>query len=174
MTFIPQIFESLHKPRWLIFSLGFISAASLGFAYISQYVFNLQPCILCLYQRKPYWAVIALAIFALALKSPRFTHIILGGIVLAFMTNIGISGYHVGVEYGWFEGTKACAGASLPVGASLEELRAYLTHQPIVRCDVPAWKLFGISMTGYNFLLSVFLTIFTVFFWSRGRHAQKK
>jgi disulfide bond formation protein DsbB len=166
---IASVITLLSDHRRLAFFLGLVSAAALGFAYVSEYFFNLQPCILCLYQRKPYWLIIALALIAGGVKSPRILGLIIAGMFLAVLANMGLSGYHVGVEQGWLEGTKACAGAKLPVGSSLEDLRNYLNNQPIVRCDVPAWKLFGISMTGYNFMLSVFLAAVTAYFGMRGR-----
>lgn len=145
------------------------SLGALAFAYTAQYGFNLLPCPLCLEQRKPYFAVILLgtAAFFCAGKKDKASFIFLLLCAAAFLAGAAISGFHTGVEEGWWKGLEACGDSSLPVGASIEELQKYLTSRPIVRCDVPAWQMFGISMTGYNFLLSLFLTAFTFYFTLR-------
>jgi disulfide bond formation protein DsbB len=75
---------------------------------------------------------------------------ILGG--LALLTSAGIGLFHVGVEQLWWEGTAECGATGTP--DSLEALKQQLMAQPIVRCTDIAWEMFGISMAGYNFLLS--------------------
>jgi len=137
-----------------------ISAATLGTAYTSQYVGGLDPCQLCLYQRWPWWAAMAIAALALvpALpgKAQRFLLllaglVILGGAVLAF--------YHAGVEYKWWAGPSTCGGGTIP--ASFEDLKKTM-NKPIVPCDTAAWTLFGISMAGYNGLMSLATGLFAV------------
>jgi disulfide bond formation protein DsbB len=163
-----KLFVFLNTPRGLAAFVLLSSAGALGFAYISQYVFNLQPCVLCLYQRKPYIVAIVLSLIVFVTDKPRLKTLLLSVCALSFYIGAGIAGYHTGVEQSWWEGTKSCAGGNLPIGASMEELRAYLIHQPIVRCDIPAWKLFSISMTGYNLLLSFGLGCITAFFSVKG------
>jgi disulfide bond formation protein DsbB len=72
----------------------------------------------------------------------------------------GIALFHVGVEQKWWEGTSACVGQFAP-GMSAEELQQAIQDAPIVRCDVPAWEMFGISMAGYNLLYALALAAFT-------------
>jgi disulfide bond formation protein DsbB len=147
-----------------------VSIGALVFAYTAQYGFNLLPCPLCLEQRKPYFAIIVLGLAALyyANKKSKVSFWLLLLCGLAFLTGVGISGFHTGVEQGWWKGLEACGDSSLPVGASIEELKEYLINRPIVRCDVPAWQMFGISMTGYNFLLSLSMAVFIFYFTLRG------
>ena len=161
-------FFSDHRRLALVIVLA--SAGALAFAYISQYVFNLQPCILCHYQRKPYFVVIALGLLAAGTAGMcrKTTLALLIGCGLAFLAGLGLSGFHVGVEQEWWKGLQACGDSNLPQNATIEELREYLLNRPIVRCDVPGWQMFGISMTGYNFLLSLFLTGFTFWFIPKG------
>ena len=72
---------------------------------------------------------------------------------LAFLVGAGIAGYQVGVELSWFE--SSCA---TPItGTTVEKLRASLLAAPVVRCDEVAWSLWGISMAGWNALLSLAL-----------------
>ena len=142
-------------PAWLV-PAGLVAFASsmLGGAFAFQYIGGLAPCVLCLYQRYPHAAAIILGLLGLAL-SRRAPHVarwlcVLGG--LALLTSAGIGLFHVGVEQLWWEGTAECGATSMP--DSLEALKAQLMNQPIVRCTDIAWEMFGISMAGYNFLLS--------------------
>jgi len=117
----------------------------LGGAYISQYGFGLFPCEMCMWQRYPHFAalVIALASF---FAVPKRVWVALAG--LAVLTSGLIGGFHAGVEYGWWEGVTGCAAA--PDAVDVMDIAA----APIVRCDVAPWSLFGISLAGWNFLIS--------------------
>ena len=70
---------------------------------------------------------------------------------LAILVSGLIGGFHAGVEYGWWEGITSCATTVAPGGDMLDSIM----NAPLVRCDVAPWSLFGISLAGYNFLLSV-------------------
>jgi disulfide bond formation protein DsbB len=148
--------QYLHMPRYLAAAIALASAGILAVAYISQYGFGLKPCTLCLYQRGPYALNIVLGIMAVlaSFRYPRLTRLILYVAVLSFLSGAAIAGFHVGVEQGWWKGLASCGG-NIPTGATIEELRAFMEQQAIVRCDKPAWEMFGISMAGYNFLLSL-------------------
>jgi disulfide bond formation protein DsbB len=153
----------LSSPRILAaFVLG-VSAVALGTAYISQYVFHYDPCVLCLYQRKPWWAVIVLAGLALFLagRRPAWARRILWLCAVAFAVGSGIALYHTGVEQQWWAGTQACGDTTLPPAGDIEALKAYLANRNIVRCDVPTWKVFGLSMTVYNLIASATMAVFT-------------
>lgn len=125
-----------------------VSIVALAFAYISEYAFGLRPCQLCVYQRLPYAVAILFGLLSFYFGRPM---LLLAG--LAFLANAALAGFHAGVEYGWWEGLSSCGGA-LGDGASIEDLKKMLEGQDIVRCDKPAWMLFGVSMAGYNYLLS--------------------
>ncbi len=132
------------------------SAATLGAALISQYVFGLHPCVLCIYQRWPYVAVMVLCAGALALgrnETARASLLALSG--LALLIGMGIAAYHVGVEQHWWAGTAECSADALNTAKTVDQLRAMLETAPVVRCDEVAWSLFGISMAGYNVLVSL-------------------
>lgn len=158
-----KIIAYLQQPRPLALAIALASAALLAAAYISQYGFGLRPCPLCLYQRVPYALNIVFgALAALAsLRYPRLVGPILWLAVVSFFADAAIAAFHVGVEQKWWPGLSSCGGA-LPQNATVEELQAFLSKQGIVRCDEPAWTLFGISMAGYNFLAALFLGVFTL------------
>src|SRR5437868_9278521 len=139
------------------------SIAVLGAALVSQYWGGLQPCVLCLYQRYPYWLAIALSVLALAALA-RGQRRLAGGIIavtaLAFLAGAGVALFHVGVEQHWWAGTAECGASGPLAGGSAADVRARLLAQPVVRCDEVAWSLFGISMAGFNVLVSLGLAGF--------------
>lgn len=120
-----------------------VPAALLAGAYISQYAFGLYPCEMCWWQRYPHFAAIGLAALAFVMQPARVWAVLAG---LAVLTSGLIGGFHAGVEYGWWPGITACA----KVGA----VDVLNPSAPLVRCDQAPWTLFGISLAGFNFLIS--------------------
>ena len=132
-----------------------VSVVSLGSAFVAQYGFGLQPCVLCIYQRWPYAATIAIGLLAsLFLRRSPLLPWALALAGLLFAVGAGIAAFHVGVEHHWWQGTAECTGTAGYGATTVEALRAQLKGTPIVRCDEVQWSLFGISMAGYNFLAS--------------------
>jgi disulfide bond formation protein DsbB len=160
-----KLIEYLETPRYLALAIMLVSMAVLGTAYIAEYGFGLRPCILCLYQRVPYAVNISAGFFAFlaTFRYPRITNLLIIIATLAFFAGAIIAGFHAGVEYGWWKGLASCGGDIIPKG-SVEEMLKALKHQSIVRCDKAAWTLFGISMAGYNFFVSLALGLFSFYF----------
>ena len=128
---------------------------------MSQYIGGLEPCVLCVYQRVPYAVTISFAIIGFVMSgSPRVVGTVHGMAAMAFLIGAGIAAYHVGVEHHWWAGTTECTGAAAGSAQSVDELRAQIMSAPAVRCDEVAWSLFGISLAGYNFLVSLVLAAF--------------
>lgn len=137
-------------------ALAAASAAALALALIGQYGFDLQPCVLCVWQRWPHAAAVVLGVAAFALRGrPAASLAALALAVAAELTTGGIGVFHVGVEQGWWQGTAECGSAAAP--SDLAALKAQIMSQPIVRCDEVAFALFGISMAGWNVLLAAVL-----------------
>ena len=128
--------------------------ALLGGALGSQYLGGLVPCEMCYWQRWPHAAAIVLAglAFTADAQSPRSRLL-----TLAAAAAIAVSGaigvYHAGVELGIFEGLTACS--STASAASADELLAELVATPLVRCDQVQFAFLGISMAGWNAILSL-------------------
>lgn len=151
-------------PRAALFVI-LASALVIGGALVFQYGFGLYPCALCFAQRWPYYFATGLAVLALSLTRDANARSAIVGILvviaLVFVGGAVLSTYHVGIEQQWWTGTNACGGGLRAQGLSLDELRTRLLDQPIVRCDRPAWKLFGISLAGFNIALSGGLAMIT-------------
>lgn len=164
----PQLIDPRHVP-WL--TAG-VSLAALCVAWLAQYGFGLAPCHLCLLQRDAYWAAIALSFFAIVLglrdrRSTQFgRRLAIALIGIAFLAGTGIALYHVGVEQTWWEGAGGCVGGGIS-GLSGADLEAAIMNAPVTRCDDIAFELFGISMAGYNALLSLALAAFA--FWGAAK-----
>jgi disulfide bond formation protein DsbB len=128
--------------------------ALLGGAMGSQYLGGLHPCEMCYWQRWPHAAAIVLAALsftATAGSSRSRSLVLLAALALAISGAIGV--YHAGVEAKIFEGFTTCtANAS---GATTSELLKQITHAPMIRCDQVQFRFLGISMAGWNAILSL-------------------
>jgi len=146
-------------PRRAPLLLAHGSAALLLGAMAFQYWGGLAPCVLCLWQRWPHVVAIAAGLAGMYLvKQRRFEAAGWATLVAAaaLVATSAIGGFHVGVEQHWWEGTASC-GSSGPTPTSAAALREQLLRAPVVHCDDIAWSLFGISMAGWNMLLSAAL-----------------
>ena len=134
------------------------SAAAVAAAFLAETVAGLEPGPLCIYQRYPYAATVALG--ALVAVAPGRWQALFAGLAgAAFAAGAAIAFYHVGVQAGWFEGSAACLGGA-PGAETVEALREQLLGTPPgPRCDEVAWSLFGVSMPGYNLIYSAALAI---------------
>jgi disulfide bond formation protein DsbB len=140
------------RKGWVLLAAGG-SAGLLAGAFAFQYIGGLAPCTLCLWQRWPHAA--AVIIGALALLLPGRVLPLVG--MLAALATAGIGGFHAGVEQQWWEGLATCSGGSIagvPLGDLLDPNAAVAAP---VRCDAIAWSLLGVSMAGWNMLLSLAL-----------------
>ncbi len=117
-----------------------------------QHLGGLPPCKLCIWQRWPHVAAIALGAVALAVPNRQIAG--LGALGAATTAGIGI--YHTGVERGWWEGPTTCSAG--PVGGvSADELLDQILSAPLVRCDEVPWEFFSLSMASWNALISLAL-----------------
>lgn len=143
------------------FILALISAATLASVYASQFIGGLVPCELCLYQRWPWWAALLLCILAMpTILSTNLRALLVGLAGLSVLVGAGIAVFHVGVEQHWWPGLASCSAAGQNP-ASFEQMQQMLT-QPTASCDEPAWTMLGISMAGYNAILSIVVGVWAV------------
>jgi disulfide bond formation protein DsbB len=137
-----------------------IAAAALAGAWFFQLVIELVPCPLCLEQRYAYYFAVpfaAILAFAAARGAPR--PVLLAGLailVLAALANAALGTYHAGVEWKFWQGPTDCSG---PVGnlGSAGDLLSRLDTVKVVRCDEVQWRFLGLSLAGYNVLVSLLM-----------------
>jgi disulfide bond formation protein DsbB len=129
-------------------------------AYFFQYVVNLPPCPLCLEQRIPYYVAIPLALIVTAAArrgAPRaLVGVGLAVVLVALLIGAGLGVYHAGVEWKFWEGPRDCSGPIANFGNAGDLLRQMETTS-VVRCDQAAWRFLGLSLAGYNVLISLAL-----------------
>ncbi len=135
----------------LLATLG--SAGLLGGAFAFQYIGGLAPCQLCLYQRWPHAAAILIGIVAFA---TGWRGLAWAG-VLAALATAAIGVFHVGVEQQWWEGLATCTAGSIEGVSTADLLDPSKDVAAVVRCDEIAWSMLGISMAGWNAILSLVL-----------------
>ena len=133
----------LRIARWLAL---LVPASLLGGALGSQYLGGLAPCEMCYWQRWPHGAAIALAALAFIVPARARVLTVLAAMAIAVSGTIGV--YHAGVEAGVFEGLTACTATG---AGSLADIMA----TPLVRCDQIQFAFLGISMAGWNAVLSL-------------------
>ncbi len=134
------------------------SAALLLGAFGFQYIGGMAPCKMCLWQRWPHAAAILIGLLILIRPTPKLAWL---GFIAA-MTTAGIAIYHSGVEYGWWPGPSSCTGGPV-AGQSTDALFNQIMTAPLVRCDEIPWQMIGVSMAGWNGILSCLLA----FLWLR-------
>jgi disulfide bond formation protein DsbB len=139
-----------------IVAAGVAAATILG-AYFFEYVLDYQPCPLCLTQRIPYYVAIpvaaAVAVAAHVGAPPRLLAVGLAVVAIAMLIGAGLGVYHSGVEWKWWAGPSDCAAAPTSFG-SAGSLLETIEQTPVVRCDEAAWRLLGLSLAGYNAVIS--------------------
>jgi len=131
------------------------SIALLGGAYAFQYIGGFAPCKMCLWQRWPHAAAIAIGLIAMATGQYKMAW---AGLLAALATS-GIGLYHAGVEQMWWEGPNSCTSGST-ADLSVDELLQQILEAPVVRCDDIAWSLFGLSMAAWNAVISFIYVLF--------------
>ena len=139
-------------PLILIAMLG--SLALLAGAFGFQYLGGMAPCHLCLLQRWPHAAAIAIGLVAVSSSRGRAELAAAGA--LTVLIGAGIAFYHTGVERHWWLGPQTCAGQDIGTVSADDLLNAILTA-PIVQCDQVAWSMAGLSMASWNGLASLVL-----------------
>jgi len=148
-------FTQAPTPRRLILAFALYAAALLATALVGQYGFDLHPCHLCLWQRAPYGAIVAIGLVVALL--PRHTGLLNSAAwlcVALFAADAGIAFYHTGVELGWIPGPSGCSTPQTG-DLTLEEMRAQIMNAPLVSCDQAMIHIFGLSMAAWNALAAM-------------------
>ena len=134
----------------------FVSFVALLSAFFIEYILGHQPCNLCILERIPY--VIAIVIILLNYKFSQFEKIFLVLLVIVFLTATILSVYHFGIEQGFIEESLVCDLKNGSEVTSKEEILKQLQEQK-VSCKDVTFKIFGLSLTTYNIVISILITI---------------
>ena len=142
---------------------AFASALMLAAAHAFERIGGYQPCLLCLTQREVYWmalGVAAVGVLALLRRPhPSLVRALPLLLALIFLLGFAVAGFHAGVEWKWWTGPQACAVGS---GVSMAGMEALAGGAPVraISCDEAAWVFLGLSMAGWNALISLGLAAF--------------
>jgi disulfide bond formation protein DsbB len=142
-----------------------VGIATILGAYFFQYVLGYQPCPLCLEQRIAYYIAVPLALITAAAALNIVPGLNVPGVAvkgalallaLVMVASAVLAAYHAGVEWGWWKGPQDCSGPISGVGSASDLLRQMQTTS-LVRCDEAPLRILGLSLAGYNVLISIVL-----------------
>lgn len=139
--------------HWMMIAAAGSAALMIG-ALAFQHIGGMAPCKLCIWQRWPHVAAVAIGVVAMLALLPAHLLALLGA--LAALTTAGIGAYHTGVEQRWWEGPASCSGGGV-ADQSAQDLFAQIMAAPLVRCDEVPWAMLGLSMASWNAVLSLAL-----------------
>lgn len=170
----PSVTEGLRDRRLLAAAIGGVAALTIGGAYVMQYGFGIWPCEVCLWQRPHYFVIVAAAAAAFAFERAdgrrAWAPPLFGLIAGAALIGAALGVYHVGIEQLWWKGPDACAaGPGMP--GSIDAMLQGLDTVRVVRCDAVAWSFLGLSLAGYNVLIS--LAVAAAALWALSLPARK-
>jgi disulfide bond formation protein DsbB len=161
MTAITAPSPFIAAPRHAALAVLVLALLAIGGAWFSQLVLGLMPCELCLLQRWPYYVGVPLAalawLLARAISAPRSVlSALLFVLALVFLVSAGLGVYHAGVEWGFWAGPSACTGQYAAPGSTDDFLKS-LDAGPSIRCDQAAIRILGLSLAGWNALVSLLI-----------------
>jgi disulfide bond formation protein DsbB len=167
-----QSAASLPDPRRALSAIALLTAGPLlllAGAWHFELNLGLLPCKLCLQQRWPHYAALVIGGLALAgiasgLIGARLARAALWLLAATFAVAAAMGAYHAGVEWGWFAGPSDCGGAAPAAAGSMQDFMKQLSTTRVVSCTEAAWRLFGLSLAGWNALFSAGLALLALRF----------
>ncbi|WP_066590665.1 disulfide bond formation protein B [Sphingomonas pruni] len=142
-----------------------VPAALLAGAWGFQLIGHLYPCEMCHWQRWPHYAALPIALLAFVPGLPQRPLVVLAAIAIAISGVIGVA--HAGVEYHWWQGFTPCTSTFSSGGDTLSAIM----NAPVVRCDAPQWTFAGVSLAGFNAVISLGGALIILFLLTRRSRA---
>ena len=144
------------RKKLLIKIIFLVSILALASAFFIEYILGHQPCNLCIFERIPY--LLAIIIILLNFKFNQFEKFFILFLLIVFLFGVILSLYHLGIEQGFIQESLVCdlkSGSNL---LSKEEILKQLQEKN-VSCKDVTFKIFGLSLTSYNILISLLISI---------------
>jgi disulfide bond formation protein DsbB len=154
------------SPNRLLIWVTLISVFVVGIAYIMETQFGVLSCKLCVFERMMFIITGLTAFLTYLFFPPRLQSVIIFIIGMFFFMGAGIALYHVAIQHHWVELPMFCNTNDFTGVQSVQALKELLLKTPFVRCDQVTWSFMGISLAGYNALLSLYMT-FVCWGWVR-------
>ncbi|WP_374942938.1 disulfide bond formation protein B [Sphingomonas sp.] len=132
-----------------------LPAALLAGAWGAQLIGGLYPCEMCHWQRWPHYAALVPAALAFVVPRRGAARMLVVGAALLIALSGAIAVAHAGVEYHWWNGFTACTATTSLSGMNAAARLDAILHAPVVRCDVAQWTFAGVSLAGFNAVLSL-------------------
>lgn len=153
----------MRRQHYILMAAGGSLLLMLG-AFGFQHLGGLYPCKMCIWQRYPHVVAIALGAIAVLFRhgAARAWLALLGAV--SALTTAGIGLYHVGVEQGWWPGPTTCTAGDIGE-LSTDQLLDQIMSAPLIRCDEIAWAFAGLSMAGWNAVISLALAGLWLMAW---------
>jgi disulfide bond formation protein DsbB len=161
--------SSLDAKSWLVIA-ALSSLTLLVGAHAFETFGRYEPCELCYRQRDIHWAAFWVSGLAFAVTSvrPSVARIACGAVAVIFLCSTVLATYHTGVEWKWWPGPASCTGGHFKAVSAADMASLLNGTSHVVACDDAAWRMFGVSMAGYNALISALIAALSVVVAWRG------
>lgn len=144
--------SNLARARWIALLLP---AALLAGAWGSQLIGGLYPCEMCHWQRWPHYGALVVAALAFFAGGVAVKRTLVAGAAALIAVSGLIGVFHAGVEYHWWQGITACTRTVQTGGMTADDMLKSILAAPVVRCDAAQWTFAGVSLAGFNALISL-------------------
>jgi disulfide bond formation protein DsbB len=144
---------TLYKEDMLFAGIIAATITILSALYI-EHVLEIEPCMLCLWQRKPYYIALGFGVLWLGLQ--RYHHLFTLVFIVIFLVSCGLGFYHAGAEFGYWAGPTSCGGGKT-VAVNASDLLKSMNDTKVVDCSKVAYRIFGQSLAAWNAIVSLIL-----------------
>lgn len=169
---MPTIRDRLPEARAAAGLILAAAVATIAGALAFEHLWGLRPCPLCLQQRWPYYAAMPVALATALAPRAGLVRTGLALLALIFLASAGLGAYHAGVEWGWWQGPSDCAGAPAAAPGSVGDFLNQLGATRVVSCTEAAWRFLGLSLAGWNAVISLGLAALAAIGSRTGREAR--
>jgi disulfide bond formation protein DsbB len=156
------------RPSGHILTVALVVTFAMAATILAVWAFEragYTPCELCLLERKPFYIGIPVGLltaFAVQIGRPRWAALGFALLALLLAVSVVLAAYHAGVEWKFWAGPTGCSG-SVEKAAGINDFLKQLNSVKVVRCDAPALVVLGLSLAGWNAVVSLVLLVLSGF-----------